>query len=343
MGFISDILTDIGDAGQYAIDWYNNDGDATYETEKDRDKKWQQEMQERDNAFNLKMWKLNNEYNSPSAQMQRLKQAGLSASGAANMLSGGTSAGAITSASQPTAPDQNSTSANLNAVTNAISSLGLLKSQKDNLNADTRNKIAEADRNEKTLLYDIDLLKKQSKDFEVQWNKIEHENNLSNEQRKNLEILNNWANQKEELEIKNMIASINETNQRIEILKKQGNEMDLNQQKLEWEQTFRDNCGIDPHSNEMQMLIQAALSGKIAPVLDAFEKGVNVVFNKARELYFDSGLNNKFDELNNELNEIRNFKLRDLFTGKKPKNYPSYGRHRGISFRWDKSPTSYTW
>lgn len=39
--------------------------------------KHQKELADQQNQFNLDMWKMNNEYNSPQAQMQRLKDAGL--------------------------------------------------------------------------------------------------------------------------------------------------------------------------------------------------------------------------------------------------------------------------
>lgn len=80
---------------------------------------YQKQLAEQQNQYNLDMWKMQNEYNSPSAQMQRFKSAGLNP----NLIYGQGSAGNAQSAPQmvtPRAPEVSEDMARLGQAFNLV-------------------------------------------------------------------------------------------------------------------------------------------------------------------------------------------------------------------------------
>lgn len=82
-------------------------------------------------AKNIEFWKMQNQYNTPSAQMQRLKDAGLNP----NLIYGSSPAGASGSAGS-IAPSKPAPYA-IKDPSQTIAQMQLLKAQEDNLNANT--------------------------------------------------------------------------------------------------------------------------------------------------------------------------------------------------------------
>ena len=80
---------------------------------------------------NIEFWKMQNQYNTPAAQMQRLKDAGLNP----NLIYGSSPAGASGSAGS-IAPSKAAPYA-IKDPTQSIAQMQLLEAQKDNLNANT--------------------------------------------------------------------------------------------------------------------------------------------------------------------------------------------------------------
>lgn len=286
MGFINEALADIRNAFS-AIN-------GEYPT----DREWQKQMQDNQNAFNVRMWNLNNEYNSPQSQIKRLMEAGISRSGAVSMLTGGTSAGPVTASNMPSAPNQNRVPQMLATILGGIKEMSLLKTTKDNIEANTRKTIADAARSEQTLTFDIDLLKKQGNYLDKQMDEISTNMQLTDAQRKNWDILNKWADKKEEAELKNMIEAYKETQEKIRLLQEQNKDLHQDVIKKEWENFYRSNFGVDPNSGPMNMLITSTLKGDMDSVFNAFEKGVNTVFTHLKGIA-ETGYNHLKNAFNN--------------------------------------------
>lgn len=120
-----------------------------------KNREWSETMYQRQYDDNLTMWNLQNEYNDPSAQMQRLDDAGLNPH-----LIYGSGAGASTPASpiksvdiqrhQNRAHDYSGFSNIGRSLIHDIADIDIKQAQADNVKADTTNKIKQG------MLYDID-------------------------------------------------------------------------------------------------------------------------------------------------------------------------------------------
>ena len=114
------------------------------------------------NDFNVKMWKMNNEFNSPSSQAARLKAAGINPM----ILAGGKfQPPAIAASAAPpayAAPDSASNAArNMGSAPilsmQMVKELELMDAQKRNIDADTKQKLSGAGLNDaNTTLLNID-------------------------------------------------------------------------------------------------------------------------------------------------------------------------------------------
>lgn len=105
----------------------------------------------------IDMWNMNNAYNDPSAQMERLKQAGLNP----NMVYGG---GATTTASAPSAPQASSTTAQRFQGVDALPAISMymdvkMKQAQADLIEEQKNNVIQRTANERTdnLLKTLDL------------------------------------------------------------------------------------------------------------------------------------------------------------------------------------------
>lgn len=131
---------------------------------------WSERMMDKQNQFDIDMWNRNNEYNSASAQVQRLKDAGLNpalymGSGAAGSASGSSSVGLPSPSSAQVQPLQYS------GISKAIESSIMLASQlaknsaetnfintqSDVMRAESKARIAEMEQNTRGKKYDTDF------------------------------------------------------------------------------------------------------------------------------------------------------------------------------------------
>lgn len=110
--------------------------------EASKNRKFQERMYKQQYQDSIDFWNMQNQYNLPSAQLERLKDAGL------NPLlmygDGGISGNIAQGTPQlPSAPKGAQASANLSAMV-PLANLGLLKAQKENIEADSMLKLNEA-------------------------------------------------------------------------------------------------------------------------------------------------------------------------------------------------------
>lgn len=187
--------------------------------------------QEYQNEWNLNMWNRQNEYNDPSAQRQRLEDAGLNP--IFYGLDGTGNAGALQSApfeAQNGFPMQNSGQFIGQSVANAFNAYSdayLKKAQADNLNADTESKKAQ------TIGQDLD-------------NQLKSATLGSNIQIGNLqlpvtkELLNKYKNENSVLvqQVENLKKEYDQMNNQIALAIKQ---YDLEKWKAEVDKTLREN------------------------------------------------------------------------------------------------------
>lgn len=132
------------------------------------------------NQLNIDQWNRENAYNSPLAQMNRYKQAGLNPNliyGQQNLSANSPELVGGTSAQQ--------TNANI-LDANSIAQLSLLKAQKENIDADTKSKLSNVDLN----YADIDLKMKQGELTDAEIEKIAVDNQLTQQETANLRSMN---------------------------------------------------------------------------------------------------------------------------------------------------------
>lgn len=100
-----------------------------------------EEMQQQQNKWNLEQWHRNNGYNHPSAQMQRLKAAGLNP----DLLYGQNASGAMGNSSSPAQGTQPIPKQPFFLDPTMFAQLSLIDAQKKNVDADTQVKLADAE------------------------------------------------------------------------------------------------------------------------------------------------------------------------------------------------------
>lgn len=109
---------------------------------------WTRKLQEYQNAYNYAMWNKQNEYNTPSAMMQRFKDAGVNPMLVTGQGNGG-NAGSVAPASSAIFQDQFRTvgdpAASAVNLLNSIAEYRKRKADIDNTNQDTENKKLESD------------------------------------------------------------------------------------------------------------------------------------------------------------------------------------------------------
>lgn len=136
----------------------------------------QKELQQDAQMYNTLMWNKQNSYDSPMAQMQRFKSAGLNP----NLIYGQMSQGSAPSISAGSAPSPAQAPA---ASMLETAQIGLINAQKDNIEADTSNKRKD---------FDVkDWLLNQDK----MWQDFERQANLDKLQQEGLAVaIGNWLN-----------------------------------------------------------------------------------------------------------------------------------------------------
>lgn len=159
--------------------------------ENEKNRAYNLQLAKMQNKWNFNMWKMENAYNSPSAQMQRMAAAGLNP----DMMYGGGVSGNLSASSPsmtsgaPSSPMDWSNLANKSTIGDKLLDSQLKQAQIDNINADTKKKGAETsvltDAEEFRKEYNNGLLKLQNVEIafknktldltDVQISKMQHE------------------------------------------------------------------------------------------------------------------------------------------------------------------------
>lgn len=114
----------IGAAASVAATGYNH-------WQNKRSRQWQEDMTQESRDYQDTNWEKTNAYNSPAAQMQRLREAGLNP----NLMYGEMSSSAATAQPSPATPSTNVPSADVSSL-GAFNNLPLMDAQKDKLETD---------------------------------------------------------------------------------------------------------------------------------------------------------------------------------------------------------------
>lgn len=248
-----------------------------------KNREWQTNERLAAQEWNEKMWNMENEYNDPSAQLQRMMDAGINPAAAAQAIAGaGSEAGSVNSVgfgsgAQATMQDPSNLFSQFvgNATTQVLSN--------QKLKAEANIAQSDADNRPK---YNELALQNMQKDIDKKIEEIEG----AKQTRIQAADLFPLIKDKTAAEVQNSyavflqtLAKIDETEANIDLIKKKQAETEANtnlitastdkvgedtkyikQQrlKLEWEKAFRDGFGIDPTTGPIQQLIQFALSGE---------------------------------------------------------------------------------
>lgn len=249
---------------------------------------------DKENAFNEYMWNKANEYNSPAAQMERAKAAGINPNLMAAGIAGAGGNQAIPmQGAQGNSPMSNNT---LNPIeqlgtianatqggVNAINTLGEI------FGFGEKNKavIQEIKENAKNTAEQMKYTRRQRIQLEKIGNiLVENEKTRGKELEqniKNLEELNN--NYKKERDVMQADSDLKKA-QEGETLERTKTQKYENY-KREFEKVFRDTFGIELTHGQIQMLVEACLNGKGDIVIDYFIKTLGKVkdelFKKTKE------------------------------------------------------------
>ena len=212
------------------------------EAQKQRD--WNEAMSVKQNAWNLEQWNRENEYNTPAAQVQRLRDAGLNP-----LYYGldGNSAGASPTAAQPLGYDRASIPNMDNPMAFGLDS-ALKLAQVRNVQADTERKQAETQVTSAKLPYEVDLLKSQIRN-----------SNLSSDAQA---IINKYIDRQQEAELRMKSASAAQAEKSVE---KMAGELE----KMDFEKTTMFISWIETNEKILNLQKQRALTDKQLQELDS--------------------------------------------------------------------------
>jgi len=129
---------------------------------------WNEMMYERQKSDNMKLWDLQNAYNAPTAQMQRLQEAGLNPN-----LVYGSGGGSFTSPTPKSADVQNwspqATKIDTGSMLSAYNDFRLRDAQIKNVEADTVKKIQEAELFDKTKDFSWEASRLRTSELQQKW------------------------------------------------------------------------------------------------------------------------------------------------------------------------------
>lgn len=272
-GPLGDVFTDVGSG----IESYLNKEDAKDQLEDEQNfnaeqaqinRDFQREERLQTQQFNLDMWNKNNEYNSPAAQLERAKAAGINPNTAVESLT--------RSASNPVTSSPMSGSAA--ASPGSLASAMLLQSaQIANLNAQTRKANTEANINEQEYAYNnvtfserVNSLKYANNETKARLNKIVADTKLQ-------EQLYEFLSHKNEEELNQLRLLCDKTTEEIRNLKKQGNLID---QQVEGQKlgntlqgiqvAFSKASGIPQGTDVGEAIWKTVVNGDAGELIDVF-------------------------------------------------------------------------
>ena len=260
-----------------------------YQAQLNRD--FQREEREATQDFNLMMWEKNNEYNSPAAQLQRAKDAGINPNA---VLGNSVASPPVTSS--PMSGSAASSSASI------ASSLLLQDAQLANLMAQARKTNSDADINEQEYAYNnvtfadrVNSLRYANEETKARLNKIISDTDI---QQKTFEI---FARKSEE-ELNALREQVNKIRVEIDNARKQGNILDKQGTLLDKQ---IDNQDIQNSLSRLQLQFSAA-SGVPAgtPIDEALWK---TVVNGEFDSLVDIFIQNVEDYGKSQLNRIEGY------------------------------------
>lgn len=234
------------------------------------------------NKFTLDMYNLNNEFNSPANQIQRMIAAGISPAAAAQAVAGSPSSATGSQVSSSSAPSVNSAIGASSPMSSVFSDL--FKNRL--LAAQTEQQIAETGRyNEVT--------DKAIEEATERINKMRKEGRLTDAQAETCEQLMPYLVQnsqadliKKQLEfqqIKNqtdlLLSQKNVADKQAGLIESQTKGVDLDNLKKTWEKFFRDTFNVDPSSPWVNNLITMVLSGKSDVVISSIEQTLETLLS----------------------------------------------------------------
>lgn len=195
--------------------------EALRQIEKDREynkveaaeaRRWSTNERLATQAFELDMWNKNNEYNSPTAQLQRMKEAGINPS---SLRGNPVASSPVTSSFGSASMASNSSGASFVAPSmaqsaNMLTALGNYQNQV--AQSDNTNLKTEWDR--KTFESRADQVSETTKEIKSRYR-------LNDAQSEQVEELNNWIARKSKAELDLMLAQLNNEKQKLNLLKAQ--------------------------------------------------------------------------------------------------------------------------
>lgn len=281
-----------------------------YQAQLNRD--FQREERLQTQQFNIDMWNMNNEYNSPAAQIQRATAAGINPNIAVESLSRST-ANPVTSS--PMSGSAASSSASI------ASGLLMQNAQLANLNAQTRKADSEANINEQEYAYNnvtftdrVNSLKYANEETKARLNKIGIDTKLQQQ-------LYEFLAHKNKEELNQLRLLCDKTSAEINNLKKQGeliSEQIAGQKasnSLAYMQIeFSKSSGIPQGTDVGEAIWKTVVNGDAGELIDLFITNVeDVAMNQVRR-WSNRGLSLLYDAKNG-------FKaLRSFFGGVTPPN-----------------------
>lgn len=228
-----------------AVQAFQNASNRRFEQEEaQKQRDWNEAMSAKQNAWNLEQWNRENEYNTPAAQLQRMRDAGLNP-----LYYGldGNSAGASPTAAQPLGYDRASIPNMDNPMAFGLDS-ALKLAQVSNVQADTERKQAETQVTSAKLPYEVDLLKSQIRS-----------SNLSSDAQ---ETINNYIERQQEAELRMKSASAAQAEKSVE---KMAGEIE----KMDYEKTTMFINWIETSEKILNLQKQRDLTDKQMEELDS--------------------------------------------------------------------------
>lgn len=248
-----------------------------------KNRQWQTNERIAAQQWNEKMWNMENEYNDPSAQLQRMMDAGINPAAAAQAIAGaGSEAGSVNSVGFGSGAQATMVNP-LEPISQMYGNLPQQIFQNKKTAAEAQSAQNDADNRPK---FNELTLQNMQKDIDKKIEEIEGAKQV----RIQAADLFPLVKDKTAAEVDNAyavflqtLAKVDETEANIDLIKKKQAETEANtnyitastdkvgedmnyvrQQrlKLEWEKAFRDGFGIDPTTGPIQQLIQFALSGE---------------------------------------------------------------------------------
>lgn len=167
--------------------------------EAEKARNWSTQERLASQAFNLDMWNKNNEYNSPTAQLQRMKEAGINPSS----LSGNPVASSpVTTSAGSSSQASNSSGASyvapsLSQSANMLTALG-----------NYQNQVAQADKTSTESKWDKTTFEKRVEILDYNTREIASRYNLNNEQAEQVKELNKWISSRQKAELDLILAQL---------------------------------------------------------------------------------------------------------------------------------------